>query len=186
MSAILSPCGTYRYRLDRTVATCGRVYAFFGINPSTADANADDATVRKWIGFTKAWGGSRFIVGNVWPLRAADVKRLGRAIKWCDVERENWRHLQQMVAEADVLVPCWGDRRKAPRVMHNDIDQLLAWLHNSGKPVMTFGSTAGGDPKHPLMLSYKTQLGQLIPASVGERPDSAQPGAVLTPLIDGS
>ena len=56
MSAVLSPCGQYRFRLERTISMEGPVYAFFGINPSTADANLDDATVRKWIGFCKRWG----------------------------------------------------------------------------------------------------------------------------------
>lgn len=157
-SAILSPCGLYRYRLERTVGMAGPVYAFFGINPSTADATVDDATVRKWIGFTKTWGGSRFLVGNAWPLRSTDVKALGGAHKWRNIDQENWGHLQQIAAEADVLVPCWGDRKKAPRWLHDDLDKLRAWLVTTGKPVMTFGLTTGGDPKHPLMLGYATPL----------------------------
>jgi len=157
-SAVLSPCGLYRYRLDRTVGMVGPVFAFFGINPSTADATADDATVRKWIGFTKTWGGSRFIVGNVWPLRSTDVKALATATRWKHIDSENWQHLQQIVAEADVLVPCWGDRSKVPRAMHNDLDKLRAWLATTGKPMRAFGLTASGDPKHPLMLGYATPL----------------------------
>ena len=57
-TAVISPCGQYRYRLERAIANPdpagvfrGKVVAFFGINPSTADANIDDATVRKWTGF---------------------------------------------------------------------------------------------------------------------------------------
>ncbi len=158
MSAILSPCGLYRYRLERTVAMEGPVYAFFGINPSTADAMADDATVRKWIGFAKRWGASRFVVGNVWPLRATDVRLLSTATRWLDIGRENQRHILAMAAEADVLVPCWGDRAKVPKVMHNELDELLGLLTRTGKPVMHFGLTKGGDPKHPLMLGYDTPL----------------------------
>lgn len=158
MSAVLSPCGLYRYRLERDVQMEGKVFAFFGVNPSTADASTDDATVRKWIGFTKVNGGRRFIVGNVWPLRATDVKRLATAPRWLDIERENTRHILAMVGEADVLVPCWGDRAKVPREMHNEIDALLSLLIGSGKPVMHFGLTKGGDPKHPLMLGYATPL----------------------------
>lgn len=63
-----------------------------------------------------------------------------------------------MTQEADVLVPCWGDRSKVPKSMHNEIDALLSLLHATGKPVMSFGLTASGDPKHPLMLPYSTQL----------------------------
>ena len=74
-SAIISHCGTYRYRLDRMVSDSGPVYAFFGVNPSTADASVDDATVRKWRGFVQRWGGSRFIVGNVFAYRATGIAR---------------------------------------------------------------------------------------------------------------
>ncbi len=158
MSAIISACGLYRYRLERAVAMEGPVYAFFGINPSTADASIDDATVRKWIGFTKTWGGSRFIVGNVWPLRSTDVRALATATRWLDIDRENLRHILAMAAEADILVPCWGDRGKVPRAMHNELDDLLTLLRGTGKPVMHFGLTKGGDPKHPLMLGYSTPL----------------------------
>lgn len=158
MSAVLSPCGLYRYRLDRVVGVTGSVYAFFGVNPSTADANIDDATVRKWIGFTKAWGGSRFMAGNVWPLRSTDVRALATAVRWLDVGRENQRHILAMVDEADILVPCWGDRAKVPRLMHNELDALLSLLVGTRKPVMHFGLTKGGDPKHPLMLGYSTPL----------------------------
>lgn len=48
MSAILSACGKYRYRLEREVGMGGPVYAYFGVNPSTADGSIDDATVRRW------------------------------------------------------------------------------------------------------------------------------------------
>lgn len=158
MSAILSPCGLYRYRLERTVGMEGPVYAFFGVNPSTADASIDDATVRKWIGFTKTWGGSRFIVGNVWPLRSTDVRALATATRWLHIGRENQRHILAMASEADILVPCWGDRAKVPRTMHNEFDELLSLLKGTGKPLMHFGLTKGGDPKHPLMLGYDTAL----------------------------
>lgn len=139
----------------------GKVFAFFGINPSTADANTDDATVRKWTGFVKTWGGSRFMVGNVWPLRSRDVKRLATAQRWAHIDDENWTHLRQIAAEADVLVPCWGDRKKVPREMHNEMDTLLAWLQTLGKPVKVLGITASGDPMHPLMLAYSTPLSLL-------------------------
>lgn len=169
MGAIISPDGLYRYRLDRTVGMLGPVYAFFGVNPSTADASMNDATVRKWIGFTKIWGGSRFIVGNVWPLRTVDVRRLATDTRWLDVGRENQRHILAITAEADILIPCWGDRNKVPRVMHNEIDDLLSLLLGTGKPVMHLGLTRGGDPKHPLMLPYNTPLMPWITNTKKER-----------------
>ncbi|MGM3851662.1 DUF1643 domain-containing protein, partial [Salmonella sp. NW36] len=74
MSAIISKCGMYRYRLERDVQPEGLVFGYFGVNGSTATATEDDHTVRKWIGFTKVNGGRRFIVGNAFAFRATDVR----------------------------------------------------------------------------------------------------------------
>lgn len=158
MTAIISPCSKFRYRLERDVQMDGLTFAYFGINPSTADATLDDATVRKWIGFTKVNGGRRFIVGNVSAFRATDVRALARELISPAQHRENLDHIQRIITDADILVPCWGNRSKAPRHMHNDFDTVLAMLLTSGKPVRHFGLTASNDPKHPLMLGYDTPL----------------------------
>lgn len=157
MTAVISSCGLYRYRLERDVAMAGPVYAFFGVNPSTADASIDDATVRKWTGFVKRWGGSRYLVGNVFAYRATDVRELvndpGPAFSLA-----NQGHLRDIAAAADVLVPCWGARSKVPRDLHHIIDAAQHLLRQTGKPLMHMGLTASGDPKHPLMLGYDTPL----------------------------
>ena len=156
MSAVISDCGLFRYRLDRTVGDAGPVYAFFGVNPSTADASLDDATVRKWNGFTRRWGASRYIVGNVFAFRSTDVKALASASD--PIGRLNNDHLKQIIAEADVLVPCWGDQKKVPSGMRMHFHWMLQQLVGSGKPVKTFGLSKDGFPKHPLMLGYDTPL----------------------------
>lgn len=159
-SAVISECESYRYRLDRDVQSEGLVFAYFGINPSTADASTDDATVRKWRGFTMRNGGSRFIVGNVFSLRSTDVKGLDSAnrrhVPVMGIDHD--RHIGEIIAEADILIPCWGATGKIDRNLRPCIGDLYRKLHASGKPVMTFGFTASGDPKHPLMLGYSTPL----------------------------
>jgi hypothetical protein len=156
MSAILSSCLQYRYRLDRIVGGSGPVYAFFGINPSTADATVDDATVCKWRGFVIRWGGSRFVVGNVFAFRSTDVRVLASAVD--PVGPDNFTHIMRIGFEADVLVPCWGARGKLPRALRPRLDDMLDILHGFRKPVMSFGLSQGGDPLHPLMLGYATPL----------------------------
>lgn len=155
-SAVLSPCGQYRYRLDRDVQAAGLVFAYFGVNPSTADADLDDATVRKWRGFTRLNGGSRFIAGNVFSFRATDVKTL----KDCPALQgpEHDRYINEIVAEADVLVPCWGRTQKLPPELRHECAAMMEMLLAAGKPVLHFGTTKDGDPKHPQMLGYDTQL----------------------------
>lgn len=159
-NAVLSPCGLYRYRLDRHVQDEGKVFAYFGINPSTADADLDDATVRKWKGFTLRNGGRKFIVGNVFSFRATNVNDLDAAnrmhIKVQGPEHD--LYLAQIIAEADVLVACWGNSLKVDRNLRPLVKNLLSTLLASGKMVYHFGLTQSADPKHPLMLSYDTPL----------------------------
>lgn len=156
MTTIISQCGKYRYRLERAIEGGGPVYAFFGINPSTADASIDDATVRKWIGFTKRWGGSGFIVGNVFAYRSTDVKQLADADDPHGPEIGD--HITDIINDADILVPCWGNISKVPPRLQIAFDVLLDALVSSGKPMRHFGLTKWGDPKHPLMLGYATPL----------------------------
>lgn len=156
MSAVISSCGTYRMRLDRSVGGTGPVFAYFGVNGSTATADEDDHTVRKWIGFTARNGGSRFIVGNPFDLRATDVREL--AAHPTPFSADNDRHLDEIIAEADILVPCWGNRSKVPPRLRFRFDLLTGMIFDAGKPVKIWGLTASGDPLHPLMLSYSTPL----------------------------
>lgn len=156
MSAVISECGTFRYRLERDVQADGLVYAYFGVNGSTATATENDQTVNKWIGFTTRFGGRRFLVGNLFGFRATDVTELSRAAD--PMGPDNARHLSEIIAEADVLVPCWGSRAKLPKALRWRCDAMRDKLRASGKPVKVFGLTKGGDPLHPLFLGYDTQL----------------------------
>lgn len=156
MGAIISPCGTWRYRLDRSIFVPGPVFAYFGVNGSTATATENDQTVNKWTGFTARNGGSRFIVGNPFAYRAKDVRELARVPD--PIGPENDKYLAEIIAEADVVVPCWGNRAKVPMQLRYRFDDLLARLVASGKPIRVFGLTKSGDPTHPLMLGYDTPL----------------------------
>lgn len=155
-SAVISECGTWRYRLDRDVQPEGIVFAFFGVNGSTATGDEEDQTTMKWRGFTERNGGRRYIAGNPFAFRATDVRELARAAD--PVGPENSRYLDEIIAEADVLVPCWGNRSKVPERLRHHFDSLRERLFASGKPIKIFGFTASGDPKHPLMLGYSTPL----------------------------
>lgn len=156
MSAILSPCGTFRYRLERDVGMIGPVYAYFGVNCSTADHQVDDNTVKRWIGFTKLFGGRRFIVGNPFAFRSSKVKDLSAAMD--AIGPDNDVHLAKIIADADVLVPCWGPKTKVPKRLRYRFDEVESMLRESRKPVKVFGLSKDGDPLHPLMLSYSVQL----------------------------
>jgi len=162
MSAIISECGLFRYRLERDIQPALHVVAYFGINPSTADADLDDATVRKWRGFSQRNDFARFIVGNVFAFRATNVARLASADD--PIGPGNMAALCGIIRDADVLVPCWGSRAKLPPSLHMQLGRVQSLILSSGKPVRIFGLTKTGDPMHPLMLGYNTPLIEWVSA----------------------
>ena len=165
MSATISECGRFRYTLSRSLgiltAHTPKVVAFIGVNPSTADADTDDATVRKWRGFATRWGCDSFVVGNLFAYRATDVRELAKAGD--PVGHENNEHLRAVLDGVDFVVPCWGSRNKLPPSLRERIDDVRRMLRACASPVRVFGLTASGDPKHPLMLGYSTELQDWTP-----------------------
>ncbi len=155
-SAVFSADRKHRYRLDRDVQPSGVVAAYFGVNGSTAGEDEEDQTTLKWRGFSMRNGFARYIAANPFAYCATDVSELARAAD--PVGPDNARHLAEVILEADVLVPCWGNRGKLPQHLRHHLDDLADLLFASGKPVRIFGLTASGDPKHPLMLGYDTPL----------------------------
>ena len=55
-SAEISPDGMYRYSLERTWDEGKPTVLFICLNPSTADAVEDDATVRRMVSFARQFG----------------------------------------------------------------------------------------------------------------------------------
>lgn len=160
-SAVISDDGKYRYRLDRGLGRDGKTAAFIMVNPSTADAEVDDATIRKLIGFSQRLGFGRFIVGNKFAYRATDVSELKTAAD--PVGPANDLYLDQIMEAADIIVAAWGPLAKLPRNRRSRwgfIDQL-ALAH--GKPLHCLGTAQDGHPRHPLMLAYDTPMSQWKP-----------------------
>ena len=63
--ANISDCGKYRYSLERHWGEGNKTVIFVGLNPSIADAEIDDPTIRRCINFAKSWGYDRLIMLNI-------------------------------------------------------------------------------------------------------------------------
>ena len=157
MSAIFSECGMYRYRLDRQIGDALKTVAFIGINPSIANEVDNDKTVNRMLSFAMGNGAGKVIVANVFSLISTDINGLRTDIPLRGNEHDF--HFQQIISEADILVPCWGDRTKLKSGNRHLLDDCMNLLLSSGKPVFCLGKTkVTNDPCHPLMLSAKTEL----------------------------
>lgn len=155
-SAVLSPCGAYRYRLERHKLSGAGAIAWIMVNPSTADATEDDATIRKVIGFTERLGGGWAIVGNKFAYRATDVNELKTARD--PRGPDNNMHLKQIMAEAPLVIAAWGPLAKLPKHLRRRWETICGIADVLGVQLMCLGTAQDGQPRHPLMLAYDTPL----------------------------
>lgn len=167
MSAVISRCGQYRYELERVLDPTefdrvgqrpanSRTVTFVGVNPSTADAELDDATIRKCRGFAARWGYTRLLMVNLFAFRSTDVRRLADAAD--PIGPAANFYLRGAIVVSDLVVPCWGSITKLPDRLCPRISQVREMLVEYDRPLRVLGFTRYGDPRHPLMLSYDTPL----------------------------
>lgn len=157
MSAVISTCGRYRYRLDREIAYPGQVVAFMLHNPSTADAERDDPTSRRGVGFARAWGASRLIYVNPWAGRATKPSDLWKMDD--PIGPDNDWHIEavsrEVVNSDGFFVFAWG-AVSPPVHLRADVRKRLASVEeivrSAGCDVRALGVTKDGAPRHPLYL----------------------------------
>jgi hypothetical protein len=156
--AMVSECGAYRYTLWRLWDASRPSAGWLMVNPSTADDMADDATVRRCVGFAKAWGLGGITVRNLFALRATDPRALlahpdpvgpendavlfdapGRPEVWND--------------RVAVVVAGWGSKPGAlGRLIAARAEKVLSGMDGLGGRLSYLRLGADGQPSHPLML----------------------------------
>lgn len=156
-SAILSPCGLYRYRLERHGPGDGAT-AIIMVNPSTADASENDPTIRKLLGFGEIHGWGKLIVGNLYAYRATDVRELAAAAD--PVGPDNGHRLTEVLLDADRVVFAWGPLAKQPLAFRDrqwrDVWNLAKAL--GCQPMQIAEPCGDGQPRHPLMPGYSSLI----------------------------
>jgi hypothetical protein len=163
MSAIISKCGQYRYRLERPAQLpTGRGPALFiMLNPSTADATADDPTIRRCRAFAHNWGCDGVIVANLYALRATDPAELWTHPR--PVGPRNNGHLRELAVGAAEIVCAWGAHARQARVQ-----EVVSMLRASDARLRCLGITKDGAPRHPLYVrGDQPLLDWNVPAPAG-------------------
>lgn len=145
-TAAISPCGAYRYRLTRGD---GRRLAFVMLNPSTANAEIDDPTIRRCKAFALREGYDGIEVVNLYAYRATDPDALLQAAD--PIGPSNMGEIQRLAWDyrGGWIVCAWGalSRRHMPHVAR--VAELLK-LHDA--ELVCLGKTKDGAPRHPLYV----------------------------------
>ncbi len=149
--AVISACGKFRYRLWRKWGE-GSPLLFVMLNPSTADADVDDPTIRRCIRFAQAHGFGELEVVNLYAYRATDPRDLRRA--GYPVGPENDDHIAAAARESAAVCLAWGANvagLERPKI-------VLPKLRRLGVKLQCLRITRSGYPQHPLMLPSSCRL----------------------------
>ncbi|EHL96971.1 hypothetical protein HMPREF9946_04460 [Acetobacteraceae bacterium AT-5844] len=153
--AEFSPCGRYRYTLERRwdgkpFGSPG-VCAWLMMNPSTADEQVDDPTVRRARDFSRRWGYGAMVVLNAFALRATKPTMLLEAED--PVGPGNDAAITHWAKQAEKVIAAWGLPPKPLRWRSLDVAALLA---QAGVQPMALKITQSGQPSHPLYIAGDT------------------------------
>ncbi len=149
--AVYSDCERFRYSLTRIWNEAGGRITFIMLNPSTATEVQNDPTVERCERRARTLGFGGFRVTNIFAYRATDPKDMRAAAD--PVGPENDRFILESVAWADKTVCAWGAH--AAHLGRGEAVREL--LRTQNRPLFHLGLTKGGEPKHPLYISYAQQ-----------------------------
>jgi hypothetical protein len=134
----------YRYNLWRRWGSrsSGKV-TFIMLNPSTADAEKFDPTVRRCYGFAGDWGFGSMEVVNLFALRSTYPELLKKVMD--PVGPENDTVILKAVKESDLVVAAWGIHGRL-RGRDLEVKELVEGIRD----LHCIGTAKAGAPLHPL------------------------------------
>jgi hypothetical protein len=154
----------YRYSLERYITPRDEVEAndrdllvtFVMLNPSTADAFADDRTIAKCIRFARAWGADSLRVVNLFALRATKPKELYKCggAEFAGHNVTNDTTIRAAAIAAWRVVAAWGTHGK---LWHRHELVRGATGPLDGIELHHLGLSDDGYPKHPLYRPDATE-----------------------------
>ena len=147
-NATFSSCRKYRYSLFRIWDKKKKYVLFIGLNPSTANEEEDDPTIRRCSGYAQKWGYGGFIMVNLFAYRTTLPSNL-KKVKY-PVGRDNDKYIVKLSKKADITVAAWGNNGN----LYSRDKQVLSLVPK----LMCLKINKSGQPAHPLYLKKDLRL----------------------------
>jgi hypothetical protein len=144
-TAVISKDKRFRYQLSRIWDDQKPLMMFIMLNPSTANAQKDDPTIRRCIGFAESWGYGGILIGNLYAYRATDPNDLKLA--GYPTGSRNTISLLQMADRVDLIVCAWGNSEGS---IFQRLPYPIFIRHRYKLHYLT--KTSDDSPGHPLYL----------------------------------
>lgn len=134
----------HRYELSRHWDLSKSDILFIMLNPSIANEDIDDPTIKRLISFTREFKYGGFFVANLFTYITPYSKTLDTSIGFTKL---NLKTIKNLVNKVDEVIYAWGNSIKEPI----ELKKLV-------KNPKCFGKNLNGTPKHPLYLSSNSKL----------------------------
>jgi len=150
-SCQFTPCRHYRYTLEHVTdplahAASPRRIQWIGLNPSVADEQQLDPTLRRIRRFSADWGFTAFVMTNLFAYRATDPRDMMAIAS--PAGPDNLSHLIRTAQACETVVAAWGAHGT-----HHDRALVVAALFSRERiHLQCLGLTKSGQPKHPLYV----------------------------------
>lgn len=161
--AIISKCGNHRYALWRLWDDRKPTLLYVILNPSKADANTDDNTVKKCIKIAahNGYGGIRIV--NLFSFRTPSPKELKRYAKehgvYDLIDNHTYEHYKYQKFWSRDVCFAWGTNGT---LFDRDTDVKEFFEEYSA---LCIEKTKNGHPKHPLFCLDNSQLKAFNPVT---------------------
>lgn len=148
--ADFSEDGLYRYSLWRVWDESKPLIAFIGLNPSTADAENDDPTIKRVKAISKNLGYGGFYMLNCFSYISTNPDML--QVETLDAMVKNATVIRRVVERCSEVVFAWGNFKI---VSEKGIDKKLFEAFPNAKALHI---NKNGSPKHPLYCPINSHL----------------------------
>ncbi len=151
-TAIIGLDGKHRYWLSRCWDFKKKAVGWVMLNPSTADDNMDDPTIKRCIDFAKRWGYGGICVVNLFPFRATDPKKLLEydAITLLGNQSLYLEGFKDLELSCEKVICAWGNNLPSKHEMY--LKDIKPFKQISSGKLHYLDLCNSGNPKHPLYL----------------------------------
>jgi hypothetical protein len=143
-SADISNDKKERFSLSRIWDSKKPKVLYIMLNPSYADDELDDPTIRRLIFFSKKFKFGGFYVTNLFTQITPYPKELNMDNH---SKKKNLKIISELIKKSDSIVYAWGN-------LVNEPTELMKLIEGP----LCFGMNKNGTPKHPLYLRSDTKL----------------------------
>lgn len=146
-----------------------KILPWIGLNPSTADEQQLDPTLRRVASFSKREGYDGFVMLNLFAWRDTKPEDMMRQVD--PVGRDNDEVLKAWAKKAGRVVCAWGNHGGYMSRWR----KVAGMLQDCGAELLCLGTNADGSPKHPLYVKGDSEMAPWkIPPEVVDDPWTAK------------